>query len=193
MAYEASMKNLLNLGYVQASSTDEQAVLSKSAKQMRINTRVANGYIYGDDLFQKPFNTTALSGISLATSAATDTSAVEAFDVNTFVDAEKSSNYTVNTTGKLIKATSTASDCVIVSNSYTVTANKYCVLKTGTETLGTGSISYFISRDNGVTFKQIYANKGQIMFTMPTGTSFVFKVVITGNSQLAGGIGFSLR
>jgi hypothetical protein len=187
------MKNLLTLGYALATSTDEQGALASAARGLRIDTKLTNKCVYGDTLFQKSLNAVALTGVSLATTLATGTQVVEAFDVNTFVNATASSNYTVDTVGAAIKATLTTTDCIITSNAFTVTSSNYCVLKVGTEAIGTGTISYFVSRDGGVDFRQIYPGNGKILAGTPAGLNFVFKVVLTGNAQITGGIGFSLR
>jgi hypothetical protein len=188
--FETGMKNLLTQGYQQFASTDEQATLQKAARAMRINVKSAGNCVYGDALFQKPLDATVFAGISLAATATSGTSVVQAFDAATFINAGASANYTLTVATKELKATSTATPCTVVSNPFTISALNYCVLKAGT-VAGTGTVSYFISRDNGVNFRQIYA--GMILSGTPAGTAFVFKIVITGNSTLTGGIGFLLR
>jgi hypothetical protein len=187
------MKNLLTLGYHNFASKDEQLVLTKAVSKMRIKTKVADKFLYGDDLFQKALNTTALTGIDLATTSASGTKVVESFGATTFVKAASSSNYTITVGTKELKATSTASTCIVVSNNYVVTSNGYVVMKTSTEVVGTGTITYEISRDGGITFKRIYPSKGVFIANTPSGTNFCFRITITGNATLTGGIGFSLR
>lgn len=190
--YETGLTDVITTGYHKCTTVGEKDHLKKAFHAVNDRLKTAGSYVFGDKLMQKSLDTTALSGITLGTTAATTTKIVEAFDVSTFV--ATNTNATVDTTNKVLKATVTTSPATVVSNSYTVSStDNYVVLKTGTETLGTGTISYYISRDAGVTFTQIYGGTGVFIGAKPTGTSFVFKIVITGTAQLAGGLGFAIR
>ena len=191
LLYESSFLSLINTGYVLASGTDEKIRLKKAMKALSNEMKEHGNYVFGDKQFLNSLDTTALASVNLATTAASGTTIVEAMDANTFVNVAKSTNYTVDTTGKALKATLATQTCTIVSNAYTVTSSNYCVLKS-TETLGTGTIQYFVSRDGGTTFKQVYKNGGVVLFDTPTGTNFCFKVVVAGNAQV-NAIGFNLR
>lgn len=194
--YETKIMGFLQNGYSPFSSTDEQISVIKALRALRINTKVFDKFIVGDNVFQKKmFDTTALSGITLGTTSASATQVVESFAANTFVKTASSSNYTVDTTNKVLKATDGLTTGVIVSNSYTVstTANNYVVIKVGTETPGTGSIKYEVSLDAGLTFKQVYANAGYFIGNLTDTGNLSFKVTLTGNAQISGGIGFQLR
>jgi len=184
----------VTLGYHKCTAVGENESLRKAFKALGERLLTAGSYVFSDPTIQKSLNTTVLAGITLGTTAATTTKIVEAFDANTFVNAGSSTNYTVDTTGKVLKATNSTSTCTVVSNAYTVSStDNYAVLKVGTESLDTGTISYFVSRDNGTTFSQIYPNSGVFLGAKPTGTSLVFKVVITGTAQLTGGLGIAIR
>lgn len=192
--YHNGLTDVVTLGYHKCTAVGEKESLRKAFRALGERLLAAGSYVFSDPTIQKSLNTTVLAGITLGTTAATTTKIVEAFDVNTFVNAGSSTNYTVDTTGKVLKATSSASTCTVVSNAYTVSStDNYAVLKVGTESLGTGTISYFVSRDNGTTFSQIYPNSGVFLGVKPTGTSLVFKVVITGTAQLTGGLGIAIR
>lgn len=192
--YHNGLTDVVTLGYHKCTAVGEKESLRKAFRALGERLLAAGSYVFSDPTIQKTLNTTVLAGITLGTTAATTTKIVEAFDVNTFVNAGSSTNYTVDTTGKVLKATSSASTCTVVSNAYTVSStDNYAVLKVGTESLGTGTISYFVSRDNGTTFSQIYPNSGVFLGAKPTGTSLVFKVVITGTAQLTGGLGIAIR
>lgn len=192
--YHNGLTDVVTLGYHKCTAVGEKESLRKAFRALGERLLAAGSYVFSDPTIQKSLNTTVLAGITLGTTAATTTKIVEAFDVNTFVNAGSSTNYTVDTTGKVLKATSSASTCTVVSNAYTVSStDNYAVLKVGTESLGTGTISYFVSRDNGTTFSQIYPNSGVFLGAKPTGTSLVFKVVITGTAQLTGGLGIAIR
>ena len=192
--YETGLTDVVTLGYHKCTKVGEKGSLKKAFKYLGDNVLTAGSYVFGDKAMQKSLDTTALAAITLGTTAATTTKIVEAFDANTFVNAGSSTNYTLDTTGKVLKATLTTATATVVSNAYTVSStDNYAVLKLGTETLGTGTISYFVSRDNGTTFTQIYGGSGVFLGAKPTGTSLVFKVVITGNAQLAGGFGIAIR
>ena len=53
---------------------------------------------------------------------------------------------------------------------------------------GTGTINYYVSRDNGVTWQSVLeSQKGDYtLFTGPTGTQVRAKAVMTGNAKLYG-------
>ena len=192
--FETGITNVITNGYHKCTKVGEKGTLVKAFSVLSDRLLSDGSYVFGDKLMQKSLDTTALSGITLGTTAATTTKIVEAFDANTFVNVGASTNYTVDTTGKILKATVTTSTATVVTNAYTVAStDNYVVLKLGTETLGTGTISYYVSRDNGTTFTQIYGGTGVFIGAKPTGTSLVFKVVITGNAQLAGGFGIAIR
>lgn len=192
--YETGLTDVVTLGYHKCTKVGEKDSLKKAFKYLGDRLLTAGSYVFGDKAMQKSLDTTALAGITLGTTAATTTKIVEAFDASTFVNAGSSTNYTLDTTGKVLKATLTTATATIVSNAYTVSStDNYAVLKLGTETLGTGTISYFVSRDNGTTFTRIYGGSGVFIGAKPTGTSLVFKVVITGNAQLTGGFGIAIR
>jgi hypothetical protein len=52
------------------------------------------------------------------------------------------------------------------------------------ETLGIGTITYYISRDNGTTYTQCTKDTLTTISSQPSGTSMKLKVVITGNASL---------
>jgi hypothetical protein len=53
------------------------------------------------------------------------------------------------------------------------------------EILGTGTITYFISRDNGTTYTQCIPDTITDISIQPVGTSMVIQAVITGNAELS--------
>lgn len=54
------------------------------------------------------------------------------------------------------------------------------------QTLGSGSITYSISRDNGATFTEINVDTLTDISAQPSGTEIVLKAVLTGDAQLLG-------
>lgn len=196
MSYESKVVSFLQNGYSAYASTDEKVTVSKALRMLRIKTKIFGGFIVGDAVFQKSlFDTTVLSGITLGTTSASTTQVVESFGANTFINSGSSSNYAVNTTSKTLSVTASTGTAVIVSNAYTIsqTTNNYLVVKVGTETPGTGTIKYEVSLDAGVTFKQVYANQGSFIGLLPDTGNFVFRVTLTGNATISGGIGFQCR
>jgi len=145
---------------------------------------VANTPLSGYTVYQN--GTAITSGFTVSGTSVVFTTALTSSDVITM-------DYSYTLGNPTLGATDTTATCTIISNAFTVTTDNYVVMKVGTETLGTGSISYYVSRDAGTTYRQIYPSKGRILVGEPTGTSFVFKIVITGDATLSGGIGFGLR
>lgn len=189
--FELGMTNLLSKGYTLTTSTNELGRLKRSARVLGITTKDSNKYVYGDYIAQQRLNTAALADIDLSTTAATTTKIVEAMDVNTFIKSASSSNYTCDTTAKELKQTDAETQAVVISNNYTVAASGYVALKS-TVTLGAGTVDYFVSRDGGTTFTQVYPDRGVEIFNQPAGTDFCFKLVIKGGAVVSA-IGFSLR
>jgi len=52
------------------------------------------------------------------------------------------------------------------------------------ETLGTGSITYYVSRDNGTAWTQVAKETVASLSSQPSGTQLKWKAVITGNAEL---------
>ena len=112
----------------------------------------------------------------------------------TFTDALLSTDvvtvsYTYTISQPYLKATNPATNAVVVTNSVTISACNYAVLKT----IDSGTVKYEISRDAGTTFKQIYPNAGKQLLDLPTGTSIVLKITITGVNSSVSKFGLSFR
>ena len=52
------------------------------------------------------------------------------------------------------------------------------------ETLGTGAITYYVSRDNGTTWTVCTKETVTSISSQPSGTQLKWKAVITGNAEL---------
>lgn len=141
-----------------------------------------------------PTNTGATFTLTETTAGGGNTPAAATYTGTIVVTSGTATTSTAAITSGYLAATVSTSPATVVSNAYTVSStDNYAVLKVGTETLGTGTISYYISRDNGTTFVQIYPGTGVFIGAKPTGTSLVFKVVLTGTAKLTGGLGIAVR
>jgi len=196
MSYESKVLGFLQTGYELTTSSDEKITVAKSLRVLRINTKVIGKFLVGDSVFQKRmFDATVLSGITLATTSASTTSVVESYATSTFIKGASSSNYAIDTTGKILSVTASTGTAVITSNSYTVAqaTDNYLVVKVGTITPGNGSVKLEVSLDAGLTFQQVYANQGVFIGTLTDTGNFVFRVTLVGNAVISGGIGFVCR
>jgi hypothetical protein len=179
--YETKLKTLIDVGYVTSTDTLEKISIKRAMKVLKNNVLEYNGNLFLDREGQKALNSVALTGITLAATANAASKIENIMDANTWINAGSSSNYTCDTGAFELKATATESPCVVVSNAVTIATDNYVVLKTDA-VLGTGAIKYEISRNNGVTFKQIYSGYGSQLFDLPAGTNIVLKFTITGNA-----------
>jgi len=75
-------------------------------------------------------------------------------------------------------------DATIVWNAQTSTASLTQAVIEAIESLGTGSITYYISRDGGTTFTACTLDTVTDISAQPSGTSIVLKAVISGNAEL---------
>jgi hypothetical protein len=181
LAYEQSLTNILTLGYDKSSSTDEQVTVAKALRALRIKSSIIDGANVPNNTWQKAnIDTTKLAALTLASTHA-DTAVIEnILDATTFVNTGASSNYALDTTAKTLKVQTAGTPAVVITVANTsITTHNYVVFKaTGTNGT-TGSITHYISRDAGVTFKQIYPGRGTYIGNLPSTGSIVRKVVIT--------------
>ncbi len=106
---------------------------------------------------------------------------------NGWLDEVRISNiarWTSNFTPPASEYTLPASTATVISNAYAVSTVPTEAIVIPDETLGTGSITYYVSRDNGTTWtvctKEIVTN----ISSQPSGTQVKWKAVITGNAEL---------
>ncbi|OGW69575.1 MAG: hypothetical protein A2036_04290 [Omnitrophica bacterium GWA2_50_21] len=72
----------------------------------------------------------------------------------------------------------------VVSNVYSEASAPTQAMVIADETLGTGSITYYISRDNGTTWTQCTKETVTSISSQPSGTQLKWKAVINGNAEL---------
>jgi hypothetical protein len=77
-----------------------------------------------------------------------------------------------------------AGSATVISNAYTEPTAPTEALVTADETLGTGSITYYVSRDNGTTWTTCPKETVTSISSQPSGTQLKWKVAITGNAEL---------
>jgi hypothetical protein len=181
--------SLLQVGYVAVDDTPYKGNLASALRKLNETVVVMGKYLVGNANFQSTLNTTALTALALTATANTTSTIQNIMDASTFINAGSSTGYTRNA-GSLI-ATVPATGATVIATAVSITTANYVVLKT-VETLGTGSIAYYVSRDNGTTYTRIYSGAGVFLGEQPAGTNVVYKVVITGNAAL-NKIGFNFR
>lgn len=77
-----------------------------------------------------------------------------------------------------------AGDSTVVWDAQTSSGTLTDAVVEAIETLGTGSITYYISRDGGTTFMACTLDAVTDISAQPSGTSIVLKAVISGNAEL---------
>lgn len=78
----------------------------------------------------------------------------------------------------------TYSQATIIWNAQTSEGTLVKAVVETIQTLGTGTITYYVSRDGGITFTQCTLDTITDISAQSIGTSIVLKVVITGNAEL---------
>lgn len=93
--------------------------------------------------------------------------------------------WTSNFTPPTSEYSSTGSGtATVISNAYTQATAPTTALITADETLGTGSITYSVSRNNGTTWTTCTKETVTSISSQPTGTQLKWKAAITGNAEL---------
>lgn len=82
--------------------------------------------------------------------------------------------------------TTPASSATVISNTYTQNSAPIEAMIIADETLGTGSIAYSVSRDNGTTWTTCTKETVCSISSQPSGTNVKWKAVITGDAELNG-------
>jgi Neuraminidase (sialidase) len=72
----------------------------------------------------------------------------------------------------------------VVSNAYSEPSAPTEAMVIPDETLNTGSITYYVSRDNGTTWTQVTKETVTSISSQPSGTQLKWKAVITGDAEL---------
>ncbi len=72
----------------------------------------------------------------------------------------------------------------VISNAYSEATAPTQAMVIADETLGTGSITYYVSRDNGTTWTQCTKETVTSISGQPSGTQLKWKAVINGNAEL---------
>lgn len=78
----------------------------------------------------------------------------------------------------------TGGSATVISNAYSQAAAPVEAMVMADETLGTGSITYSVSRDNGTTWTQCAKETVTSISSQPSGTQLKWKAAITGNAEL---------
>ena len=84
-----------------------------------------------------------------------------------------------------IRFTVYAPDSTVIWNAVTASATVNKAVIEAIKTLGTGTITYYISRNGGTTFTQCTEDAVTDISAQPSGTNIVVKAVITGNAELS--------
>jgi len=109
-------------------------------------------------------------------------------DVNGWVDEFRISKgvarWTANFTPPSAEYTTSAGSATVISNAYSEPSAPAEVIVTADETLGTGSITYYVSRDNGTTWTQCTKETLTNISAQPSGTQLKWKASITGDAEL---------
>ncbi|GEM_PF-1181176 len=81
-------------------------------------------------------------------------------------------------------AGSSGAQGTVISTAYSEPAAPTEAMVIADETLGTGSITYYVSRDNGTTWTQCTKETVTSISSQPSGTQLKWKAVINGNAEL---------
>lgn len=92
--------------------------------------------------------------------------------------------WTSNFTPPASEYTTSASTATVISQRYTQTSVPTEAMIIADETLGTGSITYSVSRDDGTTWTPCTKETVTSISTQPSNTQVRWKAVITGNAEL---------
>lgn len=85
---------------------------------------------------------------------------------------------------KIYEQASSSGSATVISNAFNEPVAPTEAMVVADETLGTGSITYYVSRDNGTTWTQCTKDTVTSISSQPSGTQLKWKAVITGNSEL---------
>jgi len=86
--------------------------------------------------------------------------------------------------GEVELMTQASGSATIVSTVYSVFSAPTEAMVTADETLGAGSVTYYVSRDNGTTWTECAKDTVTSISAQPTGTQLKWKAVITGDAEL---------
>lgn len=111
-------------------------------------------------------------------------SVTDTFTDDSGIDPVLSSGYAFDDVNKLIYAAD--GSATVVSKPELVPLSPSMVFFTAQENLGSGSITYWVSRDDGVTWNQLNKDDLTDISGQPQGTQIRIKAVITGDAQLLG-------
>jgi hypothetical protein len=92
--------------------------------------------------------------------------------------------WTSNFTPPSQEYTTTASTATVISNAYSEPVAPTEAMVMADETLGSGSITYSVSRDNGTTWTACTKETVTNISSQPSGTQLKWKAVITGDAEL---------
>ncbi len=92
--------------------------------------------------------------------------------------------WTGNFTSPSAEYSSSSSSATVISNAYAEPVPPTEAIVIADETLGTGSITYSVSRDNGTTWTQVTKETTTNISSQPSGTQLKWKAVITGDAEL---------
>lgn len=92
--------------------------------------------------------------------------------------------WTSNFTPPSGEYTSSPGSATVISTAFTEPSAPTEAIVVADETLGTGSITYYVSRDNGTTWTQCAKETTTNISVQPSGTQLRWKAVISGNAEL---------
>lgn len=92
--------------------------------------------------------------------------------------------WTANFTPPAAEYSSSAGSATVISSAYSEPVAPTEAMVVADETLGTGSITYYVSRDNGTTWTQCAKETVTNISSQPSGTQVKWKAAISGNAEL---------
>ena len=104
-----------------------------------------------------------------------------------YIDEVRLSNvarWTSNFTAPSAEYAAPSSSATVISTAYSETTAPAEAMVIASETLNSGSITYYVSRDNGTTWTACTKETVTSISSQPSGTNVRWKAVITGNAEL---------
>lgn len=178
MIMKQQFQDILEKGFTDVTAQTLFPKLVKAYKEFDVELKafqVGNTkYLVAGEVMQKDLANRYNALLTLEANNTTANSVENILSSDSFINEAKSSGYTF-TEGSL-----SGDGAIVETNPINAAANTVYV-KTDA-TLNDGSIEYFVSRDNGATFKRTFAGNNLVM--IGEGENIVLKFKITGDAVL---------
>ena len=125
-----------------------------------------------------------LDSVSLATANSMGALVVDVLNDASGINSGASSGYTWRGSPNYDVVVTSGGPATVISNAYSESSVPAEAIVTADETLGTGSITYYVSRDNGTTWTSCAKDTVTNISAQPSGVQLKWKAVITGNAEL---------